>query len=163
MVDILSSGRENINIQLVLSWFTYTYFDKSVPKIAIRDYWGSCVCAKSPQSSPILCDPMDCSPPGSSVCGILQAKNTAVGCHALLQGIFLTQGSNPYLLPLLHWQAGSLPLAPPGKPLLGSTVLWIVLLLMEQVWLPLDFLVSPQPLHWAVDLAVVSRDWENSA
>ena len=43
-------------------------------------------------------------------------KNTAVGCHALLQGIFLTQGSDPSLLRLLHWQAGSLPLAPPGKP-----------------------------------------------
>ena len=43
-------------------------------------------------------------------------KNTGVGCHALLQGIFLTQGSNPYLLHLPHWQAGSLPLAPPEKP-----------------------------------------------
>ena len=38
-------------------------------------------------------------------------KNTRVGCHALLQGIFLTQGLNLYLLCLLHWQAGSLPLA----------------------------------------------------
>ena len=37
-------------------------------------------------------------------------------CHALFQGIFLTQGSNPHLLCLLHCQAGSLPLAPPGKP-----------------------------------------------
>ena len=37
---------------------------------------------------------MDCSPPGSSVHGILQAKNTGVGCHALLQRIFPTQGSN---------------------------------------------------------------------
>ena len=35
-------------------------------------------------------------------------KNTGVGCHALLQGIFLTQGSNLCLLCLLHWQAGSL-------------------------------------------------------
>ena len=43
-------------------------------------------------------------------------KNTGVGCHALLQGIFPTQGSNLCLLRLLHWQAGSLPLAPPGKP-----------------------------------------------
>ena len=33
-----------------------------------------------------------------------------------LQGIFPTQGFNPHLLCLLHWQAGSLPLAPPGKP-----------------------------------------------
>ena len=38
-----------------------------------------------------------------------------VGCHALLQGIFLTQGWNLHLLCLLHWQAVSLPLAPPGK------------------------------------------------
>ena len=37
-----------------------------------------------------------------------------MGCHFLLQGIFLTQGSN---LRLLHWQADSLPLAPPGKPI----------------------------------------------
>ena len=43
-------------------------------------------------------------------------NNTAVGCHCLLQRIFLTQGSNPCLLPLLHWQVDSLPLAPPGKP-----------------------------------------------
>ena len=35
-------------------------------------------------------------------------KNTGVGCHFLLQGIFLTQGSNPHLLHLLHWQADSL-------------------------------------------------------
>ena len=44
-------------------------------------------------------------------------KNTRVGCHALLQEIFLTQGSNLCFLPLLHWQAGSLPLVPLGKPI----------------------------------------------
>ena len=38
------------------------------------------------------------------------------GCHFLLQGIFLTRGSNPRLLYLLHWQAGSFPAEPPGKP-----------------------------------------------
>ena len=43
-------------------------------------------------------------------------KNSEVGCHALLQGIFPTQGSNPQLLYLLHWQVGSLTLVPPGKP-----------------------------------------------
>ena len=42
--------------------------------------------------------------------------NTGVGCHAPLQGIFPTQESNPRLLYLLHWQAGSLLLAPPGEP-----------------------------------------------
>ena len=37
--------------------------------------------------------------------------------YVLLQGIFLTQGLNPHLWRLLHWQADSLPLAPPGKPI----------------------------------------------
>ena len=41
---------------------------------------------------------MDCSPPGSSVHGDSPGKNTGVGCHAFLQGIFPTQGSNPGLL-----------------------------------------------------------------
>ena len=39
-----------------------------------------------------------------------------VGCRALLQGIFSTQELSPRLLHLLHLQAGSLSLAPPGKP-----------------------------------------------
>ena len=51
-------------------------------------------------------------------------KNTGVGCHALLQEIFLTQGSNPRLLCLLQWQADSLPLesVPPGKSPYDSTI-----------------------------------------
>ena len=43
---------------------------------------------------------MDCSPPGSSVHGIFQAKNSGVGCYFLLQGIFSIQGLNPH--PLHH-------------------------------------------------------------
>ena len=57
-----------------------------------------CVHAKSLQSCPTRCDPMDCSPPGSSVHGDSPGKNAGVVFHALLQGIFLTQGSNPCLL-----------------------------------------------------------------
>jgi len=56
---------------------------------------------------------MNYSPKGFSVRGIFQA-NAGVGCHFLLS-IFLTQGWNPRLFCLLHWQAGSLPLAPPGN------------------------------------------------
>ena len=41
----------------------------------------------------------------------MAGKNTGVDRHALLQGIFPTQGSNPPLLGLLHWQMGSLPLS----------------------------------------------------
>ena len=77
----------------------------------------ACLCAKSFQSCLTLCNPMDCSPPGSSVHEDSPGKNTGVGCHALLQGIFLTQGSNPHLFCLLSWQGASLPLAPLGKPI----------------------------------------------
>ena len=41
--------------------------------------------AKSLQSCPTLCDPIDGSPPGSPVSGILQARTLGVGCHFLLQ------------------------------------------------------------------------------
>ena len=75
-----------------------------------------CVCAKSLQSCSTLCDPMNYSLPGSSVHGDSLGKNTDMGCHALLQKIFPTQGPNPHLLCFLHWQASSLPLAPPVKP-----------------------------------------------
>ena len=72
---------------------------------------------KSLQSCPILCTPMDCSPPGYSVWEDSPGKNTGVGCHALIQGLFPSQGSDLSLLYLLHWQPGSLPLMPPGNPL----------------------------------------------
>ena len=45
-----------------------------------------------------LCNPMDCSLPGSALHGDSAGKNTGVGCHFLLQGIFPTQGLNPGLL-----------------------------------------------------------------
>ena len=44
------------------------------------------------------CDRMDCSLPGSSVHGDSPGNNTGVGCHFLLQGVFLTQELNPSLL-----------------------------------------------------------------
>ena len=47
-------------------------------------------------------DPMDCSPLGSSVRGILHTRMLELGCHALLQGIFPTQGSNLCLLCILQ-------------------------------------------------------------
>ena len=68
-----------------------------------------CVCVHAharsvAKSCPTVCNPMDCSPPGSSVHGIFQEritglgekkKNTGVGCHLLLKGTFLTQWSKP--------------------------------------------------------------------
>ena len=61
------------------------------------------------QVSTLQVDSFPSEPPGKS-------KNTGLGSLSLLQGIFPTQGLNPCLWHLLHWQAGSLPLVPPGKP-----------------------------------------------
>ena len=71
-----------------------------------------CVCAESLESRPTLCNStrLLClwESPG---------KNTGVGCHFLLLGIFPIQRLNPGLLHLLHGPPGSLPLVPLGKPL----------------------------------------------
>ena len=58
-----------------------------------------------------VCNPVDCSPPGSSVHGIVQ--NNGVGGHFLLQGIFPTQRLN---LRLLHRQEDSLTLSHQRSP-----------------------------------------------
>ena len=75
----------------IAEWLTLTYF--------------ACLCvhAKLVQSCLTLCNLTDCRPPGSSVPGLLQAWIQS-GLHALLQGIFLTQGLKLRLLHLLHWQ-----------------------------------------------------------
>ena len=65
------------------------------------------------QFCPTLCNPRDCSPPGSYIHGDSPGKNTGVGSHALLQWIFPTQGSNPGLP---HCRQIFLPSEPPGKP-----------------------------------------------
>ena len=65
------------------------------------------------QSCQILCDPMDCSAPGSSVHEDSPGKNIGMGCPALLQEIFTFKGSNPGSPPL---QVDSLPSEPAGKP-----------------------------------------------
>ena len=67
-------------------------------------------CAKSLQPCMTFFNPMDCSPPVSSVHGDASGKNTAVGCHTLLLQI------KPADLWLLHWQTGSLPVVLPRKP-----------------------------------------------
>ena len=74
------------------------------------------MCAKSLQLCPILCNPMDTVPLQAPLSMGFSRQEYWSGLHALLQGIFLTQGLNSCLLCLLHWQAHSLPLGPPGKP-----------------------------------------------
>ena len=67
------------------------------------------------KSCPTLCNPTDCSLPGSSGKDI-PGKNTGVGFHVLLQGIIPTPGSYLCLLLLLHWQTESLLLSHLGSP-----------------------------------------------
>ena len=79
-------------------------------------FWAineECVCSVT-QLCLTLCDPMNCSPPVSSIHGIFQASCQ----YSLLEWVVISYstGSNPSLLHLLHWQVNSLPLAPPGKP-----------------------------------------------
>ena len=56
--------------------------------------------------------------PGSSIHGDSPGKNTGVGYHALLWGSPQPRDRTPVSLCLLYWQAGSVPLAPPGKPMI---------------------------------------------
>ena len=65
------------------------------------------------QSCLTLCNPMDCSPPGSSVHGDSPGKNTGVVCHALLQGNLPNSGIKPRSPAL---QVDSLLSEPSGKP-----------------------------------------------
>ena len=62
--------------------------------------------------------PWTCSLPGSSVHGLLWARILEWVAMPSIQGTLLTQGSNPWLL---LWQESSLPLEPPGKPILGPS------------------------------------------
>ena len=85
-----TAGLQEEEISLILCW--------RVPSHVLAFTPTEKDCRSVAQSCVTLCDPMDCSPPGSSVHGDSPGKNTGVGCHALLQGIFPTQGSNPGLL-----------------------------------------------------------------
>ena len=75
--------------------------------------YHDCVCLVA-KSHPTLCDPMD--PARFLYQWDFPSKNTGVGCCSLLQGIFLTQETNPSLLHLQCWQADSSSLVLSGKP-----------------------------------------------
>ena len=86
------------SVELQKQWFLG---DSLVIPKSSKDHRHHLLCLVT-QLSPTLCDPVDCSPQGSSVHGDSPGKNTRVGCHALLQGIFPIQGLNPGL-PHCRW------------------------------------------------------------
>ena len=75
----------------------------------------ACLCAKSSHFSCVCLRPYGLELSRLLCPGDSLGKSAGVGCHFLLSGIFLTKGSNPLFLNLLHcWQASSLPLVPPS-------------------------------------------------
>ena len=70
-----------------------------------------CTCV---QSCPTICDPMDCSRPGSSVHGISQTRILEWVAVSSSRGSSQPRDQT-WVFCLLHWQAGSLSLVPPGK------------------------------------------------
>ena len=82
-----------------------------------------CLCAKSLQSCLILRNPMDCSSP--TVHGILQERIQDWDAFSFSRGSFQPRDQTRVLfffffLSPVHWQVGSLPPAPPEKPLIAS-------------------------------------------
>ena len=75
----------------------YSHLSKSFPQFMIHTVIGFESESEVAQSCLTLCDPMDCSPPGSSVHGILQARILEWVAISFSRGIFPIQGSNPGL------------------------------------------------------------------
>ena len=93
-----------------------------------------------------LCNPME---PARLLCPWDSlGKNTGAGCLALLQGIFLTQGSNLCILHLLHWQADSSPLVPLGKHLNICTTAAKSLQLYPALCNPIPGTLQARTLDW---------------
>ena len=87
-------------------------------KLFFTQLYCKCVHARSLQPCLSLCNPMDCTPLGSSVHGILQARILEWAVMPSSRGSSRPRDRTlvSYLLCLLHWQVGSSPLAPSGEP-----------------------------------------------
>ena len=117
--DVMRMWCEQCQLQLFAKTLTYSLTSPAAAASTVC----VCVCAcaracsclvKSDSSRPHGLQPDRLLRPRDS-----PGKNTGVGCHFLLQGVFLTQGLN--WCPL-HWQAGSLPLSQRGSLLFEHTI-----------------------------------------
>ena len=89
---------------------------KCVLELYLLHWHGACVCAQLLSCVRLFVFPWTVA--HQILCPYnFPGKNTGVGCCFLFQHIFPAQGSNPCLLPLLHWQVDSLPLCNMGGPL----------------------------------------------
>ena len=112
------------------------------------------------QLCPSLCNSMDCSPPGSSVHGILQARILEWVAMLSSRASSWFRGQIHISLYLLHWQAKSLPLAPLGKPYVNNKIL------QEQFT---NYMFSLKQMFWRVlqnnsegiFILIIRRNWRN--
>ena len=102
----------SIDAQKNFSQIQHPFMIKALNKVHAKEMYVCSVLVVSNSLRPCGLQPAKLLCPWDS-----PGKNTGVGCHVLLQGIFPTQGPNQHFLCLLHWQVGSLLLAPPGKPI----------------------------------------------
>ena len=90
-----------VELDSLVHWFlqppTFASLESPVLLLSVGFNVACAVLSLVAPSCLTLCNPMDCSPPGSSVHGDSSGKNTREGYHALFQGIFPTQGLNPGL------------------------------------------------------------------
>ena len=99
--------------------------------------------------------PKDCSPTWFLCPWDFPGKNTEIGCHFLLQGIFPTQGLNT---PLLHWQVDSLLLSHQGsrkkEDHVFNGLMWVVSLVFQMLLLPpFSFTpLSPPLSQWCCNI-----------
>ena len=132
---------------------TYEIPSGSLIKVIIRTYFPAYT------SSPVLCLVTQscltlCSPPGSSVHRDSSGKNTGVGCHALLQGIFPTQGSNsgfPHARQILY------SLSYQGSPFFYLAIVIIFKIITLQYTLEESCLHSPCFLSFLI--TIISCSW----
>ena len=114
--------------------------------------------AKSFHSCPTLRDPMDCSPPGSSVRGISSGKNTGVGCHTLPPGDFPDPEIEPASPASPALQVDSSMLSHQGSPLCNFTTTKLM------VWETLSGLFSQLPcmgFDWYQNIKVIYKMGKN--
>ena len=116
-------------------------------------------CAKSLQSCPTLCDPVDRSPPGSSVCGILQAGVLEWVAIPFSRGPSRLRDRTCMFYVSLQCQAGSLLLVPPGKPKKHSQKIVVVeLISCVQVFCdPMDCSPPGSSVHGIPQARILER------
>ena len=103
-----------------------------------------------------LCDPMDCGLPGSSVHRILQARILGRVAISFSKRIFPTQGLNPHLLRLRHWQADATT-EPGGKPS------WRWRQPDSTCWFGRDFSILCDLGYWHFQKGVRIQSWNDNS